>query len=348
VRDIFALDLALQKRGLSESTRANYTKAARKIFDYAVFVRAIPVPPFKLAPRSSLPTCATTRAHREWSDADVRALIGAAHKLDERDAAIADFYGLAVELLVTSGARISELLGSTYEDFDYAEAVWILASALKRGGGRGPLKTKASERRIPLPPALVRRIAERKLKTGSSDSDYAFASGRGAQPISVSNFRRRCWDRAVKDAGLDDGPRVTPHDGRHMVASLVARAAPAFSAGTPRSVLCKRRELSHVTGPAAAQQTVTLESARRGPFCPRRASSIEDLSGLRPVHGGACRGVVVTRIRVLFTSAHVCRIGERARCCRGDDDRDAGARPVCEVPDAARNRPALGLGVRHR
>jgi integrase len=37
-----------------------------------------------------------------------------------------------------------------------------------------------------------------------------------------SNWRRRGWNPAVKDAGLNGDLRVTPHDARHAFASQMA------------------------------------------------------------------------------------------------------------------------------
>jgi integrase len=72
---------------------------------------------------------------------------------------------------------------------------------------------------VPLAPELVKKIAARKLRTGSGDDDFIFGQKKGGRPMSHSNFRRRGWNLAVANAGLTDGPTVTPHDARHAFAS---------------------------------------------------------------------------------------------------------------------------------
>ena len=37
-----------------------------------------------------------------------------------------------------------------------------------------------------------------------------------------THFRRRGWNVAVANAGLADGPKLTPHDARHAFASQMA------------------------------------------------------------------------------------------------------------------------------
>jgi integrase len=68
----------------------------------------------------------------------------------------------------------------------------------------------------------VKKLVARKLSEGSGDDDYVFASDSKGNPPSHTNFRRRAWSKAVANAGLTDGPKLTPHDARHVFASEMA------------------------------------------------------------------------------------------------------------------------------
>jgi hypothetical protein len=50
----------------------------------------------------------------------------------------------------------------------------------------------------------------------------SWRASKDGEPISHSNFRRRGWNKAVKRAGLSDGPKITPHDARPAFASQMA------------------------------------------------------------------------------------------------------------------------------
>jgi integrase len=226
--DCLRLARTLEQRGLSPSTVANYLKPARGTFAFAVEQEYIAVSPFAQVRRGRLPSCNTTREHREWTTAEVQRLIDAGYALDERPTARAD-YGLAIEFKMRTGGRTGETLGARYGDVERIKkdgkligGVWTITRQWTPEGEEAPPKTSKSKRRVPLTPELVRKIDARKLAIGASDDDYLFASRRGGRPISHTNFRRRGWDLAVENAGLSDGPKVTPHDSRHAFASQMA------------------------------------------------------------------------------------------------------------------------------
>jgi integrase len=217
--DLIKLDRELRAQGLAESTVANIMKPARGVFDLALLKGHIAASPFASVPRGKLSSSSTTREHREWTSAEITMLIAAGYELDERKTARGE-YGLAIELKLRTGARLGELLGIRYGDVDFAEGVWNVTTQWTRDGRIDVPKTKKSIRRIPLAPDPLRKLAERKLSKGAGDSEFVFATRNGL-PIAHGNFRRRGWDLAVKNAGLDDGPRVTPHDARHALCSAL-------------------------------------------------------------------------------------------------------------------------------
>jgi integrase len=220
--DCVELGRKLKGRLNSPASVGSYLRVPRAVSSYGVLKGWLGASPFDGVPRGALPSAATRRAHREWDATDIQKLIDAGYLLDERDEARTDVYGLGIETLCLSGARIGELLAATYADFDFASNIWTIRTSLARDGSIGPVKTAASERRVPMDPEVMKKIAARKLRLGAADSDHVFASTKGARPMSAANFRKRGWNKAVKNAGLSGDARVTPHDSRHAYASALA------------------------------------------------------------------------------------------------------------------------------
>jgi integrase len=74
---------------------------------------------------------------------------------------------------------------------------------------------KTHQRRsVGMPRFLVDELAEHIASKGPDD--FVFTCGRGGQ-VRLMNFRRRSFDVAATQAGLDG---LTPHDRRHTAASL--------------------------------------------------------------------------------------------------------------------------------
>jgi integrase len=87
------------------------------------------------------------------------------------------------------------------------------------------------DREVPIPRFLVDPLAE--LVAGKAADDLVFTTWRG-RPLRNLNWRRDCFDRAARDAGLAE---LTPHELRHTAASL------AVSAGA--NVKAVQRMLGH-------------------------------------------------------------------------------------------------------
>lgn len=137
--------------------------------------------------------------------------------------------GLLVETKILLGLRLGELLGAQDGDFVVEEpepgrklVVPNVRRQWTKDGRVDTPKTAKALRRDPVPPALWAKIAARKLRLGAADDDFIAAPRKGGVPVSHGNFRRRGWEKALEDAGLTDGPKVTPHDARHAFASQMA------------------------------------------------------------------------------------------------------------------------------
>jgi integrase len=190
------------------------------VFEYASLKYGL-ANPFRAVPRGRLATCTTTRQHREWTSEEILRLIEAGHALDARSTSRAE-YGLLIEFLIRTGARLGEVLGCRYCDLDVGEGVWQVSGQWTRDRKRVAYgKTRKSLQRVPLAASMVNKLAAKKLAAGVGDDAYVFAGANG-NPPSHTNFRRRGWNLAVANAGLTDGPKVTPHDARHAFASQMA------------------------------------------------------------------------------------------------------------------------------
>jgi integrase len=124
-----------------------------------------------------------------------------------------------------TGMRLSEVLGLSWDNVDFAAGVIHVRHQLARGRRGVPPhrvtpKTRASVREIPLLPQLATVLQQHKRGSHfTAGSDYVFATGRGT-PFLHHNVSKRVLRRAASGAGLD-GPsrRVRFHDLRHTFAS---------------------------------------------------------------------------------------------------------------------------------
>jgi integrase len=79
----------------------------------------------------------------------------------------------------------------------------------------GPPKTKASRRKVSLPPGVVEELAEH-LRFPGRPTDFVFRAP-GGGTLRTSNFRQNFWRPAVAATNLD-GLRI--HDLRHTAVAL--------------------------------------------------------------------------------------------------------------------------------
>jgi integrase len=125
-----------------------------------------------------------------------------------------------------SGVRLSELLGLSWSDIDFAAGLIHVRCQLSRAKAdspaeRVPPKTAAAVREIPLAPQLALLLARhRQASRFRGAGDYVFSSGRGT-PLGHRNVERRALGRAAERAGINrEGERrLRFHDLRHTFAS---------------------------------------------------------------------------------------------------------------------------------
>lgn len=216
VDDVVGLIRELERSGLSGSTVGGVLVALGGLLNEAVYRGLLPTNPVRLLRRDDRPV-RQVKEKRVLDPDEIERLL---------DAAIATYRPL-LATAVSSGLRLSELLGLRWCDVDFDAGLLHVRHQWDRSGVYSPLKTKASKRSVPLGSALSRLLAEHKLGSRfSSPEDPVFASANG-NPFCWRNVERRGMDRAVKDAGLDSVPgrrRPTLHDLRDTFASGLIEA----------------------------------------------------------------------------------------------------------------------------
>jgi integrase len=157
---------------------------------------------------------------------------GSRRVLDENELAAlvrhaSDGYRAVITALAYTGLRIAEVLGLSWCDVDFVEGELRVRSQLlparrERPARLVPLKTRASERDVPMFPAVENALAgllQRELAVGRGQEDELVFATRGGRPLSQRNVARAV-EQAAGAAGLD---RVAPHDLRRSFCSLAGR-----------------------------------------------------------------------------------------------------------------------------
>jgi integrase len=122
-------------------------------------------------------------------------------------------------LLAQSGLRISEALGLTWDSLDLSPdgAAIHVRHQLDRGTEVVfvPLKTKHSQRSIPITPALRRELLAHKMKSAhKAPCELVFASASGRSPGQTN--ASRAFAAALKRSKIaTTGKRCSPHGLRH-------------------------------------------------------------------------------------------------------------------------------------
>jgi len=115
-----------------------------------------------------------------------------------------------------TGMRQGELLGLQWGDMDWHNYQVHVRRTFNHGQFYEP-KSKASRRKIDMPPELVSELKHWKLACPISELDLVFPSQVGT-PQDATNMLRRQFFPALRRAGL---PKIRFHDLRHTYASLL-------------------------------------------------------------------------------------------------------------------------------
>lgn len=128
-------------------------------------------------------------------------------------------HGLIIQLLCATGARVSEILGLTWNAVDFNKNTITIDQSVDIRNRRlkNEVKTKNSRRTIELPPELMQLLKEHKQKTLGKivpiNQANLLVFTVDGKPIHYDTIRKK-WLRILKKAGL---PKVNIHAIRHSV-----------------------------------------------------------------------------------------------------------------------------------
>jgi integrase len=216
VEDIAELITELRAAGRSAKTTANALGTLQSVLRFARRRGWILADPVELLEPEERPHPPRRSRGRVLGQAEIERLLDACPSRGR----------ILVETALFSGLRISELLGLTWADIDFAAGlirVRVQLSRVHRGEPprRVPTKTPASVREVPLVPQLSGRLsAHRRATPFAAPTDWVFVTSRGT-PLGERNVARRVLKKAADATGLNDGGRAPLrfHDLRHTFAS---------------------------------------------------------------------------------------------------------------------------------
>ncbi|MGE3993423.1 tyrosine-type recombinase/integrase [Pseudorhodoplanes sp.] len=119
------------------------------------------------------------------------------------------------------GLRASELRGLRWSDVDLKFGEIHVRQRADRYCKIGPPKSKSGNRKIPVPPGVLKRLKEWKLVCPMSDASLVFPAASGLVQHH-SNIVRQILNPALKTAGIvkgDGAPKYGLHSLRHFFAS---------------------------------------------------------------------------------------------------------------------------------
>jgi integrase len=215
VDDVADFLLALRGEGCSAKTSAGALATLQSIMRYARRHGWIAADPVDQLEPDEHPRAARRRQRVLGRD-EIERLLQACSPRDR----------LMIATVLYTGLRISEMLGLTWDDIDFAGGVIHVRAQLSRAhrgapAHRVPPKTNASIRDVPLVAQLARLLAAHKQATSfKAHNDWVFATANGT-PHGHRNVTRRGLQRAARLAGVDSNgcPPLRFHDLRHTFAS---------------------------------------------------------------------------------------------------------------------------------
>lgn len=184
-----------------------------------------------------------------------------------------DWCGIIIPLLFETGMRREEILGLTWNDVKDTYIDVNKAYASTKGGNSAPIlkecKSKASNRQIPISPALRKALRRHKAMQGN-DKDFVVSQQRYNKRLTPTGFNQK-WKVFKERAGIWD--KISPHSCRHYFTSmLLSMGIPANEAmritghNNPKTFM----RYAHVDKPSESSTMKFLETIRD--FSPLKAN----------------------------------------------------------------------------
>jgi len=129
------------------------------------------------------------REPEEYTDAELKRLLNAADP-DER---------LLLNCFLCSGLRSDEMSHLTYGDIDFEHSVWTVRP--KNGWST---KTKQSQRDVPVPMWLTKKVHQRKEALNKHNSDWIFPNTLGGPDRKLLKVTKRAAKKAKLAGRVDD------------------------------------------------------------------------------------------------------------------------------------------------
>ncbi len=178
-----------------------------QIMAYAVRHRYIDHNPVRDAERPKGQGHIEEKQIRILNPARINSLLGAVE--DQK-------YRTLFMLAIMSGARQGELLGLKWSDMDWENSQVHIQRTFNCQAWYKP-KTKTSDRRIDLGPAMIKALKKWKLACLPCKLNLMFPNEAG-QPLNHNNMVSRFFEPALEKAEIE---RIRFHDMRHTYASLL-------------------------------------------------------------------------------------------------------------------------------
>jgi len=142
-------------------------------------------------------------------------------------------YRALVVLGAFGGLRMGEMLGLQWNRVNLDSGTVDVAEILTEVDGhlhRGPPKTRAGRRTVPLPRIATAALQVHFDRTEHNMGVSVFTAPEGGS-VRLASWRRRFWKRATKNAGLDP---LRPHDLRHTAVAMWSQSQGGRVSGWPR------------------------------------------------------------------------------------------------------------------
>ena len=223
--DVARLVRDLREAGRAEWTIAGIIGAVRQVFRYAQQ---------RLSWHGSSPTLLLGAGERPKTSMTARRRIYRGEELPQTLSAAREPFRTLFAVAAVTGARMSELLGLTWEDvslddLDLAEIRF--EAQVDRKGRRQPLKTKESRRTVEIPPQLAAVLLRHKL-AGQAAAPFAFVfatrSGRPLGQRNVMRALRQAQERATDERGQPTFPVLHKVDAQGCPVMPPAGSVPSF------------------------------------------------------------------------------------------------------------------------